>query len=719
MTSESGIKNSIRLSFNTIPTTESEVTKLGLPFGCLYTPLGELSKNSKPIERMPLVCPSCKAILNPYAKIDYERKLWTCPICGKQTPLPSEYHGISEGQLTEELLPENTTVEYILENSEQQLITAPVYFFVVDMCCNEKQHQQLKTLLLQAISTIPDNAIIGFISYGTIIYVHQMVYDEIPRSFIFNGKNSYSIEDLQQKLHIGAAVTTPTLLVAPLKDIESNITTIIDQLDPDDFEVLKGERVSRCTGAAIDIAVKMLKTIFPKTGGNILVFAGGPITKGPGKMTELERKINVRSFQNLENGTAKLSNQSSTFFKELATLANSNNITINYIAASFEETGFLELEPLVSYTGGFHSIAETWGDADLLQTIVSYFSRVVPSSGTEGIVTINGSPNLSVCGQIGFGTGNPNVNGFQSHTVIGVGSTDQWHVCGLMPNSTLGLYLDVRKNGTEGQQVYIQILTRYNHVSTGKTRLRVSTQPINFSNNQQQIANGFDQEAAVSLLGRLAMNKVRTQEISKTIDELDNSFVTFCRKFAHAGQFPENMAGLPQLVYYLRRLKVFTTQNSTPDLTCSIRSTFNRLDADSTALLLVPVLNNYSVNQEQPQEVALSLDSLNQDSVLVLTSFNRVVVWVGRNMAVQRNNGNQSVKDLIEKATQIAQTYANERFPAPQVIVCDQDSSPSRYLLAAINPPAPPASPKAPPTSLSTNDEEFGSFLHRLTDLTK
>ena len=703
----------IRFSFSTVPTSDAETKKLGLPFGCLYTPLSKLSENSPLLENTPLVCPHCKAIFNPYAKIDADRKVWICPICGKSTPLPTEYHKICSGQMVPELMPENTTVEYLIDAREK---TVPVYFFVVDSCCSEKQHQELKNLLLKAIAAVPENAIVGFITFGTILYVHQVAFEETPRSFLFNGKRNYTAEQLTSMLHVGPAATTPTKLIGQIKDVEANLNLIIDQFDPDKFEIKKGQRAARCTGAAINMAVSLLEILFPGTGGHILVFSGGPITKGPGKMAELERTSNVRTFDDITGGNAPLTKSSIEYFKELGNRANAGNIVVNYIAASFEETGFHELEPLVTKTGGFHILAESWGDEELVPTIVSYFS-ISPLSGSEAIVTINGSQSLAVAGQIGAGISNPQVGTFKSSNVIGRGNTDQWHVVGVTPNSTLGFYLDVKK-GSEGAPGFVQILTRYRHLQTGLTRLRVTTAQVAFSNNQQNIANGFDQEAAVALLGRLAMERIRIESNVKVIDYIDESVVTFCRKFAPNATFADNMTGLPLLVYYLRRLKVFTKLNATPDLTNSIRATINTLNASATGILIVPVLTKYEVGKE-PEQVALSAESLNSANILVLTSYQRVVVWHGRNIAIAEKNKDQTIKDILAKSEEDAKMYIAERFPAPRLIKCDEDSSQARYLLASINPPSFAGKTNKPNISLQADGEEFIHFLKRLQNLTK
>lgn len=713
--------NPIRFSWNSIPTSKSSLDTTGIPFGCVYTPLKELRSQEQILNYQPCLCPNCKGIINPFSTIDPQSKTWICPLCKQRAPLPLNYTKTDQNNVPAELSPENTTVEYLIEENENPV--PPVYFFVVDVCCTEKQHQQLKNLLLQTLACIPNNALVGFISFGTIISVHEVYFEETPHISIFNGTKVYTAEELKKFLKINPISTgIPNRFIAPLKDAEQMLNTIIDQLDPDPYPIPKGNRVKRCTGAAIHMAVGIIEATFPKTGGHVIVFSGGPITHGPGAMAELERIKNVRQLSDISK--SKLTEESLKFFTELGNRANSSNISVNYIAASFEETGFHEVEPLVTATGGFHTIGEGWADADLIETVVRYFQREAPYSGSEAIVTINGSSHLNVTGMIGCGIANPPVNNFFSiNNKVGLSGTDQWRIVGLRRGTSLGIFLD-SKGGVNGEKCFIQLLCRYRYFVTGKTHLRVTTAAVSFDDNLSSQLTGFDQEAGISLLGRLAMFKIRSETVRKVIDEVDSSIVEFYKKYAPGANFNKNTIGIPQLIFYLRRLKVFTSQNTTPDLTASIRCTFNILDPNDSALLLVPILRRYCLGKEV-EEMPLSQDSLDPQWILVLTCFSRVVVCCGRDVASWRNQniheqpGHEDLKLILEKSQADAKNFADLRFPAPQFIVCDQDSSLSRYLLTAVNPPPLQLEAKKSANSLDTDSGDYGSFVDRLRQLSK
>jgi hypothetical protein len=46
---------------------------------------------------------------------------------------------------------------------------SPVFLFVVDICLSEEESQALKDSLLQILELIPQNSLVGLITFGTIV----------------------------------------------------------------------------------------------------------------------------------------------------------------------------------------------------------------------------------------------------------------------------------------------------------------------------------------------------------------------------------------------------------------------------------------------------------------------------------------------------------------------------------------------------------------------
>lgn len=87
------------------------------PVGCLYTPLKEI-ENMALVQYQAITCQKCTTVLNPYCQIDFRVKTWSCTTCQNKNAFPPHYaNNITEQQLPAELIPDFTTIEYILPNT--------------------------------------------------------------------------------------------------------------------------------------------------------------------------------------------------------------------------------------------------------------------------------------------------------------------------------------------------------------------------------------------------------------------------------------------------------------------------------------------------------------------------------------------------------------------------------------------------------------------------
>ena len=91
----------------------------------------------------------------------------------------------------------------------------------------------------------------------------------------------------------------------PLQQCEFQLTSTIEQLQQDPWPVANDRRATRCTGAALSIAIGLMETSFPHAGTRIMLFAGGPCTEGPGMVVGPELKEPIRSHHDIERDNAK------------------------------------------------------------------------------------------------------------------------------------------------------------------------------------------------------------------------------------------------------------------------------------------------------------------------------------------------------------------------------------------------------------------------------
>lgn len=101
-----------------------------------------------------------------HSQIDVRGKLWICPFCLQRNQFPPHYKDISNTNLPAELLPNYTTIEYTLARPPT---APPIFLFVVDTCLDEVDLKAMKDSLVVSLSLLPPNALVGLITYGTMV----------------------------------------------------------------------------------------------------------------------------------------------------------------------------------------------------------------------------------------------------------------------------------------------------------------------------------------------------------------------------------------------------------------------------------------------------------------------------------------------------------------------------------------------------------------------
>lgn len=96
-----------------------------------------------------------------------------------------------------------------------------------------------------------------------------------------------------------------TRFLLPLAQCEFQLTSTIEQLQKDPWPVANDRRPTRCTGAALSVAVGLMETSFSNAGARIMLYAGGPCTEGPGTVVGTELKEPIRSHHDIERDNAK------------------------------------------------------------------------------------------------------------------------------------------------------------------------------------------------------------------------------------------------------------------------------------------------------------------------------------------------------------------------------------------------------------------------------
>lgn len=186
-------KDGVRMPWNIIPGTKSDASACIVPVSVVYTPIKPIPAGTL-LPYRALRCRACRSVLKPFCTVDFSAKFWICPFSFTRNPFPSNYSSISEQNLPVELLPHCTTVEYEEEQSRRKP-PSPVFLFVVDTCLIGEEIGFLKSGLSLAIELLPENSLVGFITFGSFVYVHELGSGRIAKTYVFKGDTDHVNKD--------------------------------------------------------------------------------------------------------------------------------------------------------------------------------------------------------------------------------------------------------------------------------------------------------------------------------------------------------------------------------------------------------------------------------------------------------------------------------------------------------------------------------------------
>lgn len=705
--------NGVRFSWNTFPSTKLEANKIVIPLGCLYKPLMIRTSYELPVAQYdPIFClnTNCKSILNPYCSIDPTGS-WSCPLCGSRNPLPPHYQGINQENLPIELDANSSTIEYITSRPVQ---TPPIFLMVVDLCQDEENLQALKDLLIVSLNLLPPNALVGLITYGTMVQVHDLGSELINKLYIFRGDKIYSDKQINEMLNKpvlthqqfqqqpGFMNNSLTRFFLPLEEVEFQLMSILENLSKDPWSIAHGDRPLRCTGSALNIAANLLGSTFPNFGARIMLFASGPCTLDPGIIVGPKLKEPIRSHSDIDKDNAKHFKKATKYYKGLADKIVKNGHVVDIFVGCLDQIGILEMKDLPNLTGGTLLLSDAFTTSIFKQSFLRLFSKDEDgflSMGFNGTLDIRTSKELKVSGLIGNASSLavklPNV----SDTEVGLGGSSQFKLCALSPQHTYAIFFDIagNQNLPPQSQSYIQFITHYQH-SSGTYRLRVTTVLNLLTSDERVMTQAFDQEAAAVIMSRVTLFKLEQDDGADVLRWVDRMLIKLCQKFADYRKDSDESFRLspqfvlyPQFIYYLRRSQFLQVFNNSPDETAFYRHALLTEDTSNSLIMIQPTLTSFQLDKE-PEAVLLDSISIKDDVILLLDTFFHILIYHGKTISEWRKAGYQdqpdyaNFKQLLDDPKQEAAELLVERFPLPRFIDTEEGGSQARFLYSKLNP---------------------------------
>ncbi|XP_039491055.1 protein transport protein Sec23A isoform X2 [Drosophila santomea] len=719
-------RDGVRLTWNVWPSSRIEASRLVVPLACLYQPLKE-RPDLPPIQYEPVLCTrsNCRAILNPLCQVDYRAKLWVCNFCFQRNPFPPQYAAISEQHQPAELIPGFSTIEYTITRAPTM---PPVFIFLVDTCMDEDELDALKDSLQMSLSLLPSNALVGLITFGKMIQVHELGAEGCSKSYVFRGTKDLTAKQVQDMLGIkrgaapgpqqqqqlpgqpaGATAPVPPAhrFLQPIGQCDAALGDLLSELQRDPWPVPQGKRYLRSTGAALSIAVGLLECTYPNTGGRIMTFVGGPCSQGPGQVVDDELKHPIRSHHDIHKDNVRFMKKAIKHYDALALRAATNGHSVDIYSCALDQTGLLEMKQLCNSTGGHMVMGDSFNSSLFKQT----FQRVFARDGRNDLkmafnatLEVKCSRELKISGGIGscvsLNVKSPSV----SDVEIGMGNTVQWKLCTLNPSSTVAYFFEVVNQHAapipQGGRGCIQFITQYQHPS-GQRRIRVTTLARNWADatsNVHHISAGFDQEAAAVLMARMVVYRAETDEGPDILRWVDRQLIRLCQKFGeyskddpNSFRLSQNFSLFPQFMYHLRRSQFLQVFNNSPDETTFYRHMLMREDLTQSLIMIQPILYSYSFNGP-PEPVLLDTASIQADRILLMDTFFQILIYHGETIAQWRALKYQDMpeyenfKQLLQAPVDDAQEILQTRFPMPRYIDTEHGGSQARFLLSKVNP---------------------------------
>jgi protein transport protein SEC23 len=252
----------------------------------------------------------------------------------------------------------------------------PVFVFCVDVCNHEDELNELADSLTQALNLLPDEALVGFVSYGANVNVYELGFEGVQKNYVFRGTKDYTTSKVTEilgcsmKYHAlgrdGVGVnanasgggggpapppppggpgmsngyhqpqqhshnqpsssSTPpppsaqilARFLLPVAECSLTLESILEDLRKDPWQAAADRRANRATGSALSVATAMLEIACPRRGGRIMVFTGGPCTHGPGAIVSRMKTSDLRSHADLAKNVEPLHKPACEYYAKLA-----------------------------------------------------------------------------------------------------------------------------------------------------------------------------------------------------------------------------------------------------------------------------------------------------------------------------------------------------------------------------------------------------------------
>jgi protein transport protein SEC23 len=512
----------------------------------------------------------------------------------------------------------------------------------------------------------------------------------------------------QQSQQQGHPAIPSNKFLQPVSDCEAALLERIDAIQADRWPKAQSQRSLRATGSALAVAVTLLEVCYPNTGARIMTLIGGPCTTGPGIVIDEEKKNPIRSWHDIKEDNIPFMRKAMKYYDALSTRAVKNGHVIDIYSCSLDQTGLAEMKNCYSQTNGHVVMADSFKSSLFQQSFRKVFDKDANGflkMGFNATMEVKVGTGIKIEGLLGCGASGGVKNAVVSDNEMGIGGTCQWKFCSLTPRHTMAILFEITAQPgsavPQGARPIYQFVTQYQHAD-GRKRIRVTTTCRSWADmgtQQQNVAYGFDQEAASVVMARLASFRASQENDSPDILRwLDRSLIRLVQRFAeyhkddpNSLRLSEKFSLYPQFMFHLRRSQFLQVFNNSPDESAFYRHVLMQENVMESTTMIQPTLFSYSFNGP-PEPVLLDSSSILPDRILLMDDYFHVLIFHGQTIDAwfkanyQNDPQYAAFKQLLEAPVADAAAIIQERFPVPRYIQTQHEGSQARFLLSKVNP---------------------------------
>jgi len=691
----------VRFIWNNIPTSRLEATRNVIPTSLLFTPFIPRETPVTRSEARPLTCSSCQWIANKFCLCDFANFRWDCANCATRNNLPNQYREfVLGGNQIPEFDPENAVLEF--KTSQ----TAPIgWVLVVDTCLTEIELEAVKRNLIAKISTV-EGISIGLVTFGKNVFLHDLLSPYLNEVMI-GGDIEYTADKLRGLLKLKAAepgTVNAHRFVQPLAQCKEKLLKIIRRLKPDGFEPKKDNRKLRATGQGI-----LVGTIILEAFGNasrLTLFQGGPTTHGPGKIISDSLAENFRGHTDLEQNSDRINQfkKAAAFYDSLLERAVKSNISVDQFAFCLDQFGIAEMRSLIEKSGGIVVNQEEFICEVFDQSLEKYLANIFNDEAPYGAnLKVLNSKEFFVSGALGPLKLKKKSADIPSDAdgLIGETGGNEFQLGAALPSSTYLIFFG-HKNpdvNIKTKPVFFQMQIAYTN-KNGERIIRVSTFQRDMVSDPKIIQAGFDQEAGIACIARLAASKSEKIDVVDLVYWLNSVLIKFVRRFStfdkdrpESFKIADEISLIPQFMFYFRKSNFVQKFGTSVDESALFKMTLNRESLSNMLVMIQPALFAYDLNSPEPTPVLCDFESLKPDIVLLVDTYFHILIWHGvkvhgwKQANYHLNPEYEHLGYLFKQPQEDAEVIFEDRLPVPKVITCHQGSPNERILKSKLNPP--------------------------------